>query len=321
MVLSFIVVIVVANNLVFNFPRFIHHLNDVVGRKDLDRLLDPSSVWDHFRLLALTLDFIKRSMGIPLFLLGIASVVYCMIRFSKTSWPLIIPLLSYYFLFIVGAAFYVHARHALPLAIIVGIFAGKLIADIMWNERIPCLARRTLCVVVFVYSFTYAFSIDLTFLKDSRLVAGEWITKNVPKNSRIEVYSRPVFLPRSLKDYDVSKENYYDDNYQDRLQDRGPEYVIITEEQYRNNSDRKEIAWLKEGMEQHDSLKALFFGHVGYQLQAAFKYKLHSWFFPDMFLGINPRIFIFKKTSQRGEVPVELKDILEDIARNPHISK
>jgi len=294
--LSFLMAFTLANNLLFNFPRFVLHMKTAIGYQDQDRHLNPAFVVDHFRLFGLTLDYLRRSMGLPFLLVSIAGLIYCIFRFPKRTWPLLVPLVSYYFLFLVAGLFYVHARHVIPIAIILSLFGGKVLADLISSKRMPSWASHTLLTLVFGYSMLYGLSADLTLLNDSRHIAGLWLERNVAKGARIEVYSRPIFLPRFLYDYQVYQTEFNGDYFSD-LKRRRPDYVIVTEQQYRTNADQSEAVRFLEARQENPNLQALLSEQLGYQLQFNFKFKLHDWFYPDMFYGQNPRILIFKRVS------------------------
>jgi hypothetical protein len=294
---SFLIAYALSNNLLFNFPRWILHINGISRYRVWDRYLDPSSIADHWRLFVLTMGYLVRSMGLPLFLLSLGGLVYCVARFPRRTWPLLVPLLSYYFLVIVGAFFYVHARHVMPLAFILGVFGGKAAIDLINSTAAPKWASYSLLALVLGYSLLYGSNADITLLNDSRHAAGLWMRENVPSNARVEVYDPPIWLPWFLNDYEVHLEEFSGD-YAAGLRARRPDFVIVTERLYRGNADRVEAPCFLEASQSNPELRGLLSGELGYRLQAMFKFKLHDWFFPDMFYGQNPRILIFQRVSE-----------------------
>jgi hypothetical protein len=147
--------------------------------------------------------------------------------------------------------------------------------------------------MIFGYSLVYGLSADLTLMYDSRWQAGHWIDTHVRAGARIEVYSTRRFLPRYLEGYTVDRLAFQGEHYLAELQERAPDYVIITEQEYRRNADESEADAFDRAVHADLNLEQLLAGDAGYQLQATFKYKLHDWFFPDMLFGQNPRILIF----------------------------
>lgn len=170
-----------------------------------------------------------------------------------------------------------------------------MISELIANKRAPRYISYTLLLLVFGYSFFYALSADLTIIYDSRKTAGDWINRSVTKGARIEVYSTRIFLPRYLEGYDVHQAEFQSDDYLRGLKKRSPDYLIVTEKEYRSNSDQVEEHRFQKASRKHQSLKVLLSGDAGYQLQAVFKFKLHDWFYPDHFFGQNPRILVFKR--------------------------
>lgn len=79
------------------------------------------------------------------------------------------------------------------------------------------------------------------------------------------------------------------------LEQRRPDYVIVTEPQYRKNADFDEAAALNQARQSDPILRGLFSGQAGYQLQAEFKYQLHPWLHADIVWGQNPRLLIFER--------------------------
>ena len=298
LVLSFLVAFALANNLLLNFPRFVLHMKTISGIPSMDRYLNRTSLADHLRLFGLTSSYLRRSMGLPILVVNMAGLIYCIFHFRRPTWLLSAPLISYYFVIVYTTLFYVHARHVLPLAVILSIFGGKMSLDLMTSKRVPSWLSRAFLALVFTYSMLYGLNADLTLMFDSRHTAGQWMEKNVPKGARIEVYSLPIFLPRYLQDYHVHQVEFGSDYLSD-LQLRRPDYVVVTEQQYRGNADQVEADRFLLASRENQNLPALLSGELGYQLQAEFKFKLHDWFFPDMFYGQNPRILIFKRVPRK----------------------
>ena len=290
---------VVANNLLFNYPRFVLHTRALIARRVYDRVLDPTTLEGHMRLFLQTFSYLARSMNLPLCVLGLIGLAYCLYRYPRRSWPYLVPLVSYCGLFIVGSAFYVHSRHVIILAILLAFFGGKALSDLMavFNNR---RLHRGLCYgfvgVLFAYSLVYGFSLDLTLVNDPRAQASDWIQAHVPSGSVIEVYSASSrFLPHFSPAYRIEEVDFIEDGNRQDLHARRPDYIVVTEHEYRISADHDEAERLAQALHDNDYLRGLWNGHLGYELVASFKYKMHDWFYADIIYGQNPRILIFRQ--------------------------
>lgn len=295
--LAFVAALAIGNNLIFNFPRFLLHLQYLRTNPSYDRYLDPASIAEWGRLLGITLHHLQAAMGLPLMLVCGAGLIFGLWRRRETAWPLAVPLVSYYGLFIFGNLFYVHARHMLPLAVLLAPFGGALLADLTASTRLPRRVMWSGLAALFAYSLAYAFSASLTFAFDSRQLAREWMETNVPLGMRVEVYSPRMFLPRYLEDYDVAAAEFGADYAQD-LRRRQPDVVIVTEQQYRTNADQPEAARYAEAARTDANLRGLLTGEFDYQLAGEFKFKMHDWLYTDSVYGQNPRILIFTRAQE-----------------------
>lgn len=286
----------VFNNLLFNWPRAVLHFEAALGFTSLDRYLDPSSAADHVQLLRLTVRYLIDSMGLPLFVVCMVGLGYCVWKAPKWSGILLVPLFSYYVMVVVFSLFYVHARHVISPVLLLAAFGGKLCADWLTARRPPAWIRYAVLILVFGFSLVYGLSADLTILNDSRQVAGQWMEQHVPAGASVEVYDLYLWLPWYLDRYDVYRSEIEED-YAMQLSRRKPEYVVMTEHRYRHNADFDEAELYRRALQEDEALKGLYSGELGYRLAFEFKYKLHDWFYPDMVLGQNPRIMIFQRVS------------------------
>jgi 4-amino-4-deoxy-L-arabinose transferase-like glycosyltransferase len=295
--LAFLAAFALGNNLIFNFPRFLLHLEYLSRNPTFDRYLDPTVPGDYLRLFYLTLHYLQAAMGWPLFVLAGLGLAYTLWRYRASAWPLLLPLLSYYGLFIFGNLFYVHARHMLPVAILLTPFLGTLISDLVERPAVPRWALQVTLVLLFGYSALYALSANLTLIYDSRRLAADWLAAHAPAGSHIEVYSPRIFLPRYLEDYRVTAAEFAIEPtaYAAGLQRRRPDYLIVTEQQYRSNADVPEAEAYAAAARSNPNLRALLAGELNYRLAASFKYKLHEWWYTDAIYGQNPRLLIFRR--------------------------
>ncbi|HLF26868.1 MAG TPA: glycosyltransferase family 39 protein [Anaerolineae bacterium] len=302
---GFAVTYAVANNLLSNFPRFVLHSQALIERRVFDRVLDPTTLDGHLRLFLQTLSYLGRSLNWPLFALCLIGLVYCLYRYRSRTAPYLAPLVSYYGLFIVGSAFYVHSRHVIPLAILLAFFGGKLLSDLTANRQLPHRLRYAGVGIVFAYSLAYSFSQDLTLLNDPRLQAGEWLEANAPAGAVIEVYSTSTYLPHFSTMHRVEKRDFAKDGKAEALQARRPDYIVVTEHEYRPSADHDESEALERALRDNPYLEGLCSGRFDYELLVSFKYKLHDVFYADMIYGQNPRIMIFRHKVDQAAQRIE----------------
>jgi hypothetical protein len=140
------------------------------------------------------LVLLKDALGWPLFLCSVGALVYT-IRFLFSSrerpkllllWSAILP----YWVLMTSHPF-VQYWYALPLIPFLAVVTGKMVADLSECTRPP--ARAIVLagfLVVIGYSAAYAISADLQLLRDSRVLARQWIIQHVAGGSKIEVRGR-----------------------------------------------------------------------------------------------------------------------------------
>ena len=297
---GFVVTFAISNNLIFNMPRAVLHYTKITTiNRAFDRYLDPSVPFDHYLLFRQTLYFLFHSYGAPVFVICLIGLVYALYVSPKNSFLLFLPAIVYYALFIVMSAFYVHPRHVIPIAIILAFFGGKFLADVTRSKKLPGGAVYAALSLIFVYSFLYALGVGLSFVKDTRRMAGTWIADNIESGATIEVYTSR-FVPYSLYNspYQVSLLTFGGQTYAQDLNIRQPDYIILTENVYRANSDQRERENFSEALATNNNLRMLVAGELGYKLQADYESTL-SWApwqnDPDMFLMHNPRIMVFER--------------------------
>jgi 4-amino-4-deoxy-L-arabinose transferase-like glycosyltransferase len=198
-VLASVTAFTLGSNLLFDWPRFVRHVEYLIVNPTFDRYLDPGLVADCARLLTLTTHYLIGAMGLPLFLAGVAGLIDAAWRRPAATLWLAVPLFSYGVVFIFGNLFYVHARHVLPLALLFSVFAGYLLAEVGRSPRLPIWLRRIGLAAMLGHGLLYGFSANLMLLNDSRQLAGQWLTTNVAPGARLEVYSPPIFLPEGCR--------------------------------------------------------------------------------------------------------------------------
>jgi hypothetical protein len=94
-------------------------------------------------------------------------------------------IISYYVL--IGSHHSAWTRFLLPLIPFLAVLTGKMLADLSGYTRQPVRAILLAgFLVVIGYSAAYTVSADLQLLRDSRVLARQWILQNVPAGSKIE---------------------------------------------------------------------------------------------------------------------------------------
>jgi hypothetical protein len=145
----------------------------------------------------------KNAMGWPLFLCSVSALMYTVwLLFSNSGRPKVLLLWSAIFPFcvVMGSRAYVPLHYVLPAIPFLAVASGKMVADLFECTR-PLVRAIALAgfLIVIGYSAAYAISSDLQLLRDSRVLARQWIIQHVVRGSKIEVRGRE--FGRDLPDY------------------------------------------------------------------------------------------------------------------------
>lgn len=290
---GFVMAYAIANNVFFNLPRLLIHFQLLFGGADAwpsrDQYLDRSLVGQYL-LLKLTIYHTVYSLGLPMAFICAVGLIYCLYCWPKRTLLISLPAISFYVFFINTALFYVHPRYTLPLALTLSLFGSKLLADMFQRPGIIRITGYVFAAIVFTYSFASILSLDLTLINDSRRLATVWIQEHVPPGATIEVYTSPRSLPYFSRDYQVrsySRRSSLDE----RLPVTDADYLIITERNYRKNSDTTERVAFEKAFQEGGALKELLNGTAGYKLQAEFHYRVHDLLFTDIIYPPQPACF------------------------------
>ena len=206
-----------AQNLLFNFQGFSDHVRRIVGpgvvRASLAGHLEV--VIDAVRQLGWSLSW----PGFVICLVGLAVVV----RRQKLAgaW-ILLPIVSYY-VFFIAVIRYHYDRWFLGVLLILALFGGKLLADILASARTPW--PRLATGVFAVYLIVYASVVDIAMMTDSRYHVEEWFERFVPKSASVAVVGFTEYLPR-LDNYTRRRRLSEDE---ERLGAANSDYVVTTE--------------------------------------------------------------------------------------------
>ena len=195
-----------ANNILFDFSGFYYRLSFIASGEGVGESIAygfkrsaevsgfPNTFFGQIQLFQEALSQLKYSTGIGLFLLLLIGFFYCTYKFDDYIFALLIPLISYY-LFNIAAINFIRWRYTIPIIIILSIFAGKFLSDLIDHVKDKKFVYP-LIFLVFSHAFVYGFSADLSLVYDSRHSAENWMIDNIPKEANIEVYQDEKYLPR-----------------------------------------------------------------------------------------------------------------------------
>lgn len=137
------------------------------------------------------IGYIKSGMGTPLFLAAVGGLCYAAYNFflgvdrAQTAWLLVI-ITPYYYLFGSRLSTTWYAPLFFPaLALFAAYGCNKIIQLLGWRPVVASLVGAAIAGP----SFLYSLAVDLQFTNDARYLAAEWIERNIPDNSTVELYS------------------------------------------------------------------------------------------------------------------------------------
>jgi len=149
------------------------------------------------------LPFISRlreALGFPLFFLSIFGLLYSafLLNSKKHSlrvlliWSMVFP---YYF--IMGSMHVDNFRYIVHIVPFLLILTGKMMSDfIVFKYRLIQIVSYILFAIIIGYSLLFTVAADLAFTYDSRKLAKDWIIRNIPDGTKIEVTSYFTRLPK-----------------------------------------------------------------------------------------------------------------------------
>jgi len=276
------------HNVIFNLSGFIRHFGGILG--DLRRVyeLDPGSLMGRVRLIGETIGQIQECFGWPLFLICVGGLIWSLVQ--KKRKPMLFTLLAFalsYYIFYINLVLLNFARFNMPICIVLSFFGGYFLSDTLKARKPLLVAIQAAVILIFLYSFFYASSIDVAMLRDSRYATERWIKANIQPNALIGVacyvqYSPRLrgFLwkeiPRSLAEFNSSPK---------------PDYLIV---------NREYAQRFKEGTKPFLFFSDFYRQKERYQLVFDYKTPLPWLLLNDHFIMtqinvINPEIQVYKK--------------------------
>lgn len=230
---------------------------------------------------------LNNIFGAPLFCLCLAGAAYGFFKAYKRDkyMPLFLSWVIPFYIFL-SANTLCDGRYILPIVPVLAVFAGALTVKLL-NSETPI--RQTAAVLVsltLIYSFAYTLTLEAMLADDSRYKASRWITKNIPKGSTIDLYSRyGGYLPEIPAGYNL---RYFLESEKKALNETGlGDFIILTSFNY----DRY-LKYPAARPERTKFYKELLEERSGYRLVSKFKFQ--GLLKPDP-EGVDPAILIFKR--------------------------
>ena len=244
------------------------------------------------------IDVTSSSLGLPLFLLALAGILYLFWRHRWAAFCLFLPAGAYY-LVSLRTHDLLTLRYALPLIPILSISAGAFASFLWQQERLP---SRVLIALLCLLGLARAVELDSLLVRDARYDAEAWIAQNIADGAKIEVYQKPVYLPRvfegELEQIDLNQRTI------EGIVRRRPEFLILSSlgkkrlTHYWHPDWRESGSLLVEDEKARGFIDALLAGELPYQVVANFDAKpIYS--FRSRITSLNPSIVIY----QRKQVP------------------
>jgi 4-amino-4-deoxy-L-arabinose transferase-like glycosyltransferase len=149
-------------------------------------------------------------IGVPIFILILSGMIFRFSSRDRLSQKEIVVLsfiIAYWLIIIpISQNIYPQIKYIIAIVPFLIIFAGKAISDIFNFKKINFGLKIFLFFFIFIYSLIYTYSADLVFLKgDTRYASTKWIEENIPKRSRIEIFTQVhlICADSILDDYEI----------------------------------------------------------------------------------------------------------------------
>jgi|GEM_PF-6068556 len=186
---------------------------------------DYQSLSDPFAYLTYVFHF-ENGLGMPLFVLGVLGIGYCVLNSRKNHGYLIF--LSWFLVFylIIGSWRVTFLRYILPIVPVFTIAAAIFVDRLLHTNW-----RNTITVVfslVLLFSVSYVLYANHLYVSDSRILAATWIENMIPTGSTIGVFS-PIadYNPRISSRYSIIYLNISQIDLLDHtIQQKDIEYLV-----------------------------------------------------------------------------------------------
>jgi len=223
--LAGITTFVLLNNLLFNWQGFLQHLDLITAGSASVVPRYEQTLWGHLQMFAQSWRHIRFAFGWPIYLICLAGLLTALWKPRQHLLALMlwVPLISYYLTYITVIVFN-DVRYLLPINLILTVFGGQWLAQ--WFQRSqesqgPQRSQRSQSVdrsehpthnrwllwrslaigLVFIYSFFYAYSINVLMKHDSRYTVEAWMAENMAQDAMILATGAKRYLPRVEDQY------------------------------------------------------------------------------------------------------------------------
>jgi hypothetical protein len=215
-------------------------------------------------------DVLESSLGLALFATAVVGLVYLLARKRRAALWLLMPAVVYYLLSLRTHDVLV-LRYTLPLLPVLAAAAAAVCVAV-WEVRpkIGMILAAGLCLI----SLGRAVELEGLLLHDPRYAAERWMARNAAAGSVVEVYQKPVYLPRfdglTVRDIPMAERGV------GRLMLRRPDFLVISSAARKRvmqswNKDWKQAgSLLVENPEAAQFLALLEGGELPYQRVAHF---------------------------------------------------
>lgn len=166
-------------------------------------------------------DGVESGLGLPLFLLALAGMLYVAWRRPRAAACLLIPAAVQYYISL-RTLDLIQLRYTLPLMVVGALCAAALCANVVRRWRVGGVAVAILCVLC----LAQAIELDSLLQRDSRYRAEEWLKHHVSAASTIETYQKPAYLPR-LSQFE-HREVPLEERTVQGVQQRHPDFIVIS---------------------------------------------------------------------------------------------
>lgn len=195
----------VASGLVFSVDRFLAHVDFIVHGTPLPEGVEhpyyysgEASLGGYLRLAGTTLRHVSDALGLPLALAGAAGVAVSLRR-SPRACLLLLPPVGIFLGSIVPVRF-VLIRFVLPIAYVVGLFAGFALAALLARGRSggpPGRAAAALVAgVCLAWAAVRAADLTVQMWSDTRYELEAWLDRTLEPGAEVGYYGSSIKLPR-----------------------------------------------------------------------------------------------------------------------------
>jgi hypothetical protein len=197
------VLFAVFQDLLFDRQRFEVHVRLLLGPMS-EGYRDFPPTWEgHLALLQLFLRQVAFALNPALTAAAVLGLLWTAYRAVKGRdreevfllGCVLLVVVSYYVTFL-NLILFTFDRYVLPVALLLSLFAGRFLGEIL----APRPARRRAAVIlvsaVGIYSALYASSVDFRLLADSRYYVEDWLEKRGASADSVVAVGRPHHVPR-----------------------------------------------------------------------------------------------------------------------------